>query len=97
MCESEGYCDSMNCRLNNSDNAAAFETTLQFRRTTDIIVLTGFTVGNVSSGKFDGIDKVVFDFVLMVSVVLAFKVPSPVNYSKSSSMLVILRCRCKSF
>ena len=87
----------MNRRLNNSGNAVAFETTLQFRGTTDIIVFTGLTVGNVSPGKFDGVDKIVFDFVLIVSVVLAFKVLSLVNSSTSSSLLVILGCRCNSF
>ena len=87
----------MNRRLKNSDNAVVFETTLQVRGLTDIIVLTGLTVGNISPGKFDGIDKTVFDFVLIVSVALAFKVASPVNSYTSSSLLVILGCRCKSF
>ena len=87
----------MNRRLNHSGNAVAFETTLQFRGITDIIVLAGSTVGIVSPGKFDGNDKIVFDFVPIVFVVLAFKVLSPVNSSTPSSPLVILGCRCKNF
>ena len=37
------------------------------------------------------------DFVLMVSVVLAFRVSSSVNSSTSSSLLVMLGCLCKNF
>ena len=61
------------------------------------LVLAGFTEGNVSQRKFDGIDKTVLDFVLMVSVVLAFRVLFSVNSFTSSSLLVMLGCLCKNF
>ena len=58
------YCDSMKRRLNSSGNAVDLETTLQFRGITDIIVVAGLTVGNISRGNFDRIDRTVFDLIV---------------------------------
>ena len=54
---SDGYWDSINRRLNNSGNAVVFDTTLQFLGITNLIVFAGFTEGNVSPRKFDGLIK----------------------------------------
>ena len=73
-----------------SDNAVAFETILQFRGTIDITILDGSTGGNVSTGKSQGIDIIVLLFVLIFSVVVEFKFPSPTNSSTSSSSLLVI-------
>ena len=74
-----------------------FEITLQFLGITDIIVFFGFTGGKLSPGIFEGTDNTVLHLVLIVSVVLAFRVPSPGSSSFSSSLLVILGCLCRNF
>ena len=80
----------MKRRLNNSSNAVELETTSQLRGNTDMIVVAGLTVGNISPGNFDGLDRTVLYLVLFVFVVLAFRFTSPINSPTSSSLLIIL-------
>ena len=59
----------------------AFETILQLRGTIDIIAIAGSSAGNVLRVKFVRIDKVVLLFGLFVSVMIAFRFPSPTKTS----------------